>query len=258
MPYAANEGVHLYYSVEGDGPPLVLQHGFTQCIEDWYEAGYVDALKSDYRLILVDARGHGQSDKPHDAGAYGVDRWVTDVTAVLDALGIARALFWGYSMGGWIGFGMAKYAPQRIGRLVIGGSHPYARSQEPARQFFAAHLDDSGDAFVAALENRFGSRSLPTREARLRDADRRAYLALSQDRPELSDLLPEIHMPCCLYAGEADPLHAQAKAASQLIPAAAFFSLPGLTHPGAFQRSDLVLPQVLKFLRTIELDHMSA
>jgi len=64
MPYADNQGVRIHYQIEGLGHPLVLQHGFTESIEDWYECGYVDALRRDYRLILVDARGHGKSDKP--------------------------------------------------------------------------------------------------------------------------------------------------------------------------------------------------
>src|SRR5215472_8898423 len=93
MSYADNQGIRIHYRVEGEGPPFVLQHGFTQCIDDWYEAGYVDALKRDYRLILVDARGHGHSDKPHDPDAYGLDKWVADVTSVADAIGVAKGLF---------------------------------------------------------------------------------------------------------------------------------------------------------------------
>jgi pimeloyl-ACP methyl ester carboxylesterase len=248
MSYADSRGIRIHYRVEGEGPPLILQHGFTQSIDDWYEFGYVDALKRDYRLILVDARGHGQSDKPHDPNAYGLDNWVADVTSVADAMGVAKAHFWGYSMGGWIGFGMAKHAPDRVDRLVIGGSHPYARDQSPARQFFRAHLGDSNDEFISALENWFGARVSTARKARWRAIDREAWLALSQDRPELSDILAGMRMPTCLYAGDADPLCPQAKAASQLIPGAAFFSLPGLTHLGAFQNFDLVLPRVVDFL----------
>ena len=70
MPYTTNQGVRIHYQVEGEGPPLVMQHGFTDSIETWYELGYVDTLKHDYRLILVDARGHGHSDKPRTPDAY--------------------------------------------------------------------------------------------------------------------------------------------------------------------------------------------
>jgi len=75
MPYADNQGVRIHYRVEGEGPPLVLQHGMIQSIEDWYERGYVGALTAaGFRLILADARGLGRSDKPHDPAAYGLDR----------------------------------------------------------------------------------------------------------------------------------------------------------------------------------------
>ena len=93
MPYADNGNVRIHYQVEGEGPALVLQHGFTESAVDWYEAGYVDALRSDYRLILIDARGHGASDKPHDPDAYELNRRVADIVAVLDALAIERAAF---------------------------------------------------------------------------------------------------------------------------------------------------------------------
>ncbi|HKI64943.1 MAG TPA: alpha/beta fold hydrolase [Burkholderiales bacterium] len=88
MPYANNQGVRIHYRLEGEGPPLVLQHGYTQNLEHWYQCGYVDALKARYRLVLIDARGHGASDKPHERAAYAWPVGAMDVLAVLDALGI--------------------------------------------------------------------------------------------------------------------------------------------------------------------------
>ena len=128
MPFATNQGVRIHYRVEGEGPALVLQHGITWNMEGWARYGYVDALRPHYRLILVDARGHGGSDKPHEASAYELSLHVGDIVAVLDALDIPVAHFWGYSMGGWFGFGFAKYAPERARGLIIGGAHPYGRS----------------------------------------------------------------------------------------------------------------------------------
>ena len=64
MPFATNNGLRIHYQIEGSGPPLVLQHGFTGSINGWRRYGYVEALAGDYRVVLVDARGHGQSDKP--------------------------------------------------------------------------------------------------------------------------------------------------------------------------------------------------
>ena len=70
MAYVENDGVRIHYRVEGEGPPLFLHMGFSVDLTGWYEWGYVDALKDDYRLILIDPRGHGKSDKPHDPAAY--------------------------------------------------------------------------------------------------------------------------------------------------------------------------------------------
>lgn len=127
MPDVINDGVRIHYEREGSGPPLVLQHGFTRSLEGWRDSGYVDALKDDYELILIDARGHGKSDKPHDPADYALDKRAADITAVLDDAGIDRAIYWGYSMGGQIGYALAQYAPERFDALILGGMHPYAR-----------------------------------------------------------------------------------------------------------------------------------
>src|SRR5690349_5576708 len=109
MPYVNNKGVRIHYEVEGEGPPLVLQHGSAGSLGDWRELGYVEALKQANRLILIDARGHGESDKPHDVAAYDIALRASDVVAVLNELGVREASYMGYSLGGWIGFGLAKH-----------------------------------------------------------------------------------------------------------------------------------------------------
>jgi pimeloyl-ACP methyl ester carboxylesterase len=250
MPYANHQGVQIHYQVEGQGPPLVLQHGFADSLGSWYELGYVPALRQDYQLILVDARGHGASDKPHDPNAYGLHRRVADIVAVLDTLHLTKAHFWGYSMGGWMGFGLAAYAPQRIQALIIGGQHPYARSSEAMRQLIQRGLAHGPEAFVAGMEETFGAFDAAYK-ARLLQADLEAFLAMTQDRPSLEQVLPTMPMPCCLYVGEQDPVYPAVKACSHQIPQVTLISLPGLTHAEAFIRSDLVLPEVITFLRAV-------
>ena len=88
--------------------------------------GYVDALKDDYRLILVDMRGHGQSDKPTDPQLMTPKSQVADIVAVLDELGIDKAHFFGYSLGTLNGWALAKYAPERFHSFIIGGDGPAA------------------------------------------------------------------------------------------------------------------------------------
>ena len=92
MPSTNSDGVRIYYEVLGNaaGPPILLHHGFTGDWRDWQQFGYVDALGQDYRLLLLDARGHGASDKPHDPAAYAMDRRAGDVLAVLDAASVEQ------------------------------------------------------------------------------------------------------------------------------------------------------------------------
>lgn len=70
MLYATGSGVRIHYQVEGSGAPLVLHTGFAGSVIDFYDAGYVDALKGKNTLVLIDLRGQGDSDKPHEAAAY--------------------------------------------------------------------------------------------------------------------------------------------------------------------------------------------
>ena len=81
MPYADHHGIRIHYETEGQGPPLVLHHWSLATLESWYDYGYVSALKDDYRLVLLDARGHGASDKPHRPEAYDLQKRVEDVVA---------------------------------------------------------------------------------------------------------------------------------------------------------------------------------
>ncbi len=249
MPYSDNQGIRIHYQVAGEGPPLVLHHGFTQSVKHWYMAGYVNALQPNYQLILLDARGHGASDKPHDPTLYALPLQVSDTVAVLDDLHLSRAHFWGYSMGGRIGFGMAKYVPERVHALIIGGSHPYERPL-PA----SSRLDGSDPkAFIDALFGRL-SVDLTTLPPEIRDElfanDFRALAAAQQDWSSLEDILPTMTMPCLLYAGEADPYYPQIRECTQQMPHIAFFSLPNLDHGAAFREANLVLPQVTEFLQT--------
>ncbi len=244
MPYADNRGMQVHYKVEGDGPALVLQHGFTQSVEDWYECGYVNALKYAYKLVIIDARGHGESYKPHDPAAYTLEARVGDVVAVLDTISIEKADFWGYSMGSWIGYGMAEHTPERLGRLIIGGQHPYASTQERYRNV----VQEGHDKFVTALEQTFGVLP-PGYKARLYKGDLNAWLALNGGREGIEHVLSRLPGPCCIYCGDADPLFDGAKQAALATPGVTFVPLPGLNHGEAFFQSDRVLPAVTEFLQ---------
>ncbi|MEZ4480816.1 MAG: alpha/beta fold hydrolase [Dehalococcoidia bacterium] len=124
MKTATHRGQRIAYDVTGDGPALVFQHGFLSNRQSWHQSGYVAAFADAYRVITVDSLGHGESDKPADPTLYGRAARAGDVAAVLDAEGIEKAHFIGYSMGGWISTAMLLHQPGRLRSLVIGAWDP--------------------------------------------------------------------------------------------------------------------------------------
>jgi pimeloyl-ACP methyl ester carboxylesterase len=154
MPAVTRNGVRIRYEVEGDGPPLVLHiGGIGGALEDWYDAGYAAALKDAFQLILSDPRGQGQSDKPHEPTAYTRIERVGDVCAVLDAVGVERAHFWGYSLGGQVGYGLGVFAANRVSSLILGGASPDPPSTTVEEFPLYQLLQPGMERMVAALED---------------------------------------------------------------------------------------------------------
>jgi len=255
MPYANNHSVRIHYQVEGDGPPLVLQHGFTSSLQSWYAYGYVATLRQHYQLILIDARGHGQSEKLYDPQAYALQHRVEDVLAVLDALQVDNAHYLGYSMGGRIGFGIAKYHPERFLSLMIGGMHPY-ESPSASAEARIALLQQGMAAYVADAETQHGPIASDRKERLL--ANDPAALIASLQAPRgltgMDQVLLDMTLPCLLYIGEADSYYPGAKEGVKRMPNARFVSFPGLNHAQTSQASHLVVPHVTQFLQEVRQD----
>jgi pimeloyl-ACP methyl ester carboxylesterase len=253
MPYATNDGVRIRYEVAGSGPPLLLHIGFAGGLEDWADAGYVAPLAARYRVVLLDPRGQGQSDKPHDPAAYAARRRVGEVVAVLDAAGIDRVHYWGYSLGGWVGFALGAFAPDRLASLLVGGQQPFTGNPRPTEgDFFLDGTRDGMAAFVAACEAADPTFFVsPGERARWLAADGEALRAARLNaltEPDLDrDAVARIRVPTLLYAGTADDPEPKARAV-RLLPNASFVALDGLDHAAAFGRSTLILPIAQAFL----------
>ena len=122
MPFVTNRGQRIHYTVDGDGPLVVLQHGYLSSAADWKTCGYVDVLtEAGFRVACVDSLAHGESDKPTDPDLYALPHRADDIVAVLDDLGADRAHLVGYSMGGWIAGGVATHHPERLASVTIAG-----------------------------------------------------------------------------------------------------------------------------------------
>jgi pimeloyl-ACP methyl ester carboxylesterase len=140
----ASDGTDIAYDCMGEGPPVVLIHGFganrkiTWANTNWYQT----IERAHHKLIAIDCRGHGESEKPHDPADYDEGRMAMDVIAVLAALEIPEVDVLGYSMGAQIAIRLMHDAPGRVRRTILGGIgesyfHP---SKEIAERIAAALL----------------------------------------------------------------------------------------------------------------------
>ena len=118
-----SEGVRIRHVDLGRGEPIVLVHGFTGSIEGWNRGGILGSFARDYRVVALDCRGHGKSDKPHEPKMYG-SHMADDVLRLMDHLRIRKAHIVGYSMGARItGYLLAKH-PDRMISATLGASPP--------------------------------------------------------------------------------------------------------------------------------------
>lgn len=264
MPFVNNNGIKIHYEVEGQGPPLMLQHGFGGRIKRWRFAGYTQELAKDYKLILVDARGCGQSDKPHDAKAYELRLMVGDLVAILDDLKIEKASYFGYSMGGRIGFRIPIYAPERFNALVLGGATYPLTSDEDKNDDILVGIkagleialqgppEKVMETYVAYQEQRNGPQPPAMRALQLKNDPRALMAAIKAHTegasPKPEAVLPNIKLPCLVIVGEADPRFSSAKDSARRMPNARFVSLPGLNHGEGLTHIEMMLPPVKKFL----------
>jgi pimeloyl-ACP methyl ester carboxylesterase len=111
-------GIELAVLDEGDGPAVLLLHGFPDSHRVW--RNQIPALVgAGFRVIAPDLRGFGESDKPAEVEAYGLSHSIADVVAILDALGVDRARAVGHDWGAGLAWAVAVFAPDRVEKLVV-------------------------------------------------------------------------------------------------------------------------------------------
>lgn len=261
MPFATNNGVRIHYDVEGQGPPLVMVHGFSATIEMWREMGYPQRLAGSHRVILVDPRGHGQSDKPHDPAEYRPEAMVGDVVAVLDQLGLQKASYVGASMGAAIGYQITRLDQDRVSSLTLMAYGKYGPPTQLEQQFngmgrriqeIAASMEP--EAAMAAIAQMIGPRS-PEDRARFLANDQKALLAFMKgfdEWPGVEDALPGVRVPALVMAAEGDPFYSSARKCAEVMPHASFVALPGGKHGLDSYGGETVVPHIEQFLARLD------
>jgi pimeloyl-ACP methyl ester carboxylesterase len=134
--------VHVHHEVHGEGEPIVLVHGWGLASRrTWIDTGWVEALTAVHRqVLLVDIRGHGRSDKPHDPEVYGYRAMGDDVLQSMDELGLARADYLGYSLGAFVGAALLRDHAHRFRSMVLGGIGEETEESAAAGATIAAAL----------------------------------------------------------------------------------------------------------------------
>ncbi len=121
--FEASGGFKLAYDVVGEGPPIVLVHGFaSNRFLNWRGPGWYDTLaKAGRRVVALDVRGHGESGKPHLREAYDEGELARDVVRLMEHLGLRQADVMGYSMGGFILLRLLHDDPGRVRKAIVAG-----------------------------------------------------------------------------------------------------------------------------------------
>jgi pimeloyl-ACP methyl ester carboxylesterase len=118
-----SDGVKIHYETFGQGKPIVLVHGFPLSMDlNWVGTKWVEPLQPVRRVVGLDCRGFGDSDKPHDPEAYGLENMAGDVLRLMDHLSIGKADLFGYSVGAIISAYLLINHSERFTSVILGGA----------------------------------------------------------------------------------------------------------------------------------------
>lgn len=241
--HVAHDGARIWYATYGDGVPVVLLHGGLGHSGNW--GHQVPALRdAGYRPILIDSRGHGRSTR--DARPYRYDLLAADVLAVLDELGVARAVLVGWSDGACTALILARHAPARAAGVF----------------FFACNMDPGGakelDMTDPLLGRCFGRHARDYARLSATPGDFPAFVEavslMQSTQPDYDAReLAAVRVPVAVVQGEGDEFikREHAEYLARAIPGADLTILPGVTHFAPLQRPEQFNAAVLAFLRRI-------
>lgn len=152
--YADNDGVKIHYVSIGEGPLVVMLHGFPDYWYTWRDQ--MMALKDRFRVVAMDLRAYNLSDQPRGVDAYKMSNLVDDVIAVIKAQGEEKAIIVGHDWGGAIAWQLAIYHPDMVEKLIVCNmTHPTGRSRVALQTLQAnentSYMDDFRKQTAATL-----------------------------------------------------------------------------------------------------------
>jgi pimeloyl-ACP methyl ester carboxylesterase len=234
VPTIQNGGLHIHYEVHGDGHPVVLLHGGTVSFKyNYADLGWIAPLNAaGLQVIGVDFRGHGNSGKPHDAASYGTANLASDVTAVLDHLGLQTVSLIGYSIGTAVALRLMQSAPARFDRAALIATGDGLIGHPP--HTFARILP----ALALVIGRTEYPRDLPKHLAaywnfiQATGGDTKALLALAQaDYPPLSAAeAGAIPIPTLVVSGQNDLVLGRGPGLSKALGCGEYLEIEGADH----------------------------
>ena len=261
MAWFDHEGCSLHYEEYGHGTPLILIHGLGSSSQDWELQ--VPVLALHYRLIVVDVRGHGRSDKPSER--YSIEGFTYDLIALIEHLDLPPAHVVGLSMGGMIAFQLAVDEPGLVKSLCIVNSAPQVKVRTAQEYgWWAKRWTLARVLSLATIGKALGDRLFPKpAQADLRRKmaerwaknDKRAYLA-SFDAIVgwgVQERLSRITCPTLVISADHDytPV-AQKENYVKLLPDARLVVIEDSRHATPLDQPEVFNATLLDFLKTVE------
>ncbi len=242
-----SDGVEIAYEDRGQGPPILLIHGFASNGRvNWEDTGWVKTLlNAGRRVIAIDNRGHGESEKLYDPALYPAPEMAEDACRLLDYLELEQADIMGYSMGARIAAFLAINDPGRVKRAIFAGLASRMITGVGGSDAIAAGLEADSLAEVTDPEARSFRIFAEQTKSDLKALA--ACMRASRVKITAADLA-RISAPVLVVAGEKDEIAGDVATLAAAIPGAQGVTLPGRGHMNAVGDKGFKAA-VLEFLR---------
>jgi len=253
VPDIERDGVSIHYEASGDGPAVILTHGYGATSQMW--AGQIDLLSANHRLIVWDMRGHGLTDSPEGLPCYNEAETVGDIAAILDAEGVDSAVIGGLSLGGYMSLAFNVAYPDRTRALMLfdtGPGYNNPKGREAWNQNFAipraeALERDGLDALGGSEEVRVSTHRSAAGLARAA----RGMLAQFDNR--IIQSLATIDKPTLVLVGEHDqPFLAGTDYMANKIPNNTHVVVPNAGHAANIDNPEYFNDAVTAFLSSLD------